>query len=341
MVARGMSALRVGIKLASIACMKAGSYGASGDKVMATTLTKQSAPVKQAGLDLDVDALLKSRRTRSNGDRQAKSREGGEKRAGGAYKRGKRVFWNGSQHEVEHLRPDELTPYARNPNLHPDEQVDLIVRSIEEFGFTVPLLADENGMILAGHGRQLAALKMHLALVPVIRMRGLSQAQKRAYVMADNQIARTSDFDYAMIAAELRALSEQYSDFDLGVIGFGDAEVQKFLDPLFGKQHPDTGKLLDVLRVSLDEPKHKVERGQLWDAGQHVVACLDLFTEWPLWIGELQEGTVLLPYAGPLVLLTERAKTTRVLVINPQAYVCAMILDKFVEAKLGKPKARK
>lgn len=244
------------------------------------------------------------------------------------------------RHEVEYVPPSVLRPYERNPLKHPDEQIDLIVRSINEFGFTVPVLADEAYLILAGHGRHLAATKMNLALVPVIRRFGLSEAQKRAYIMADNQIARTADFDHSLIASELKALAENYKDFDLGVIGFGDDELTKFLDPLFGKQHPDTGKLLEVLRVSLDDPKHRVEHKQIWDCGQHTIACFDVFTEWPEWIGELKSGSVLVPYGGPLVLLSERAKTTRLVVVNPQGYVCAMILDKFVEAKIGKPTRR-
>jgi hypothetical protein len=244
-------------------------------------------------------------------------------------------------HEVEFWSPHDLTPYERNSNKHPPEQVKLICNSIEQFGFTIPILADEEGLILAGAGRQLAALQLELSAVPVIVRRGLTDAQKRAYIMADNQIARTSDFDFDLIASELKALAQEYPDFDIGVIGFAAADVRKFLDPLFGEQHPDTGKLLEVLRVSFDDPKAKVESGQLWDCGQHVVACLDVFTAWEIWQRELKPGTVFLPYAGPLVLLTERAKTTRMLVVNPQEYICGMILDKFVEAKLGKPKLRK
>jgi hypothetical protein len=159
--------------------------------------------------------------------------------------------------------------------------------------------------------------------------------------MADNQIARTSEFDFDIIAAELKALAREYPEFNLGVIGFAAADVRKFLDPLFGAQHPDTGKLLEVLRVSFDDPKHSVKHGDAWDCNDHCVMCLDLFTEWEIWQRELTAGTVFLPYAGPLVLLSERAKTTRMLIVNPQEYICGMILDKFVEAKLGKPTKRK
>jgi hypothetical protein len=289
-------------------------------------------------VSLNDDKLIGSLETVLNASEdggRVKTRERTQKRAGGAGKRGIRASRDG--HRVEFRSPEDLKPYERNPLKHPPEQIALIVRSIKEFGFTVPILCDEDWMILAGHGRQLAAAQMKLKSVPVIRKHGLTRAQKIAYVMADNQIARTADFDLSMIAAELKRLSEEFSDFDLGVIGFTEVDVAKFLDPLFGKQSPDTGKLLEVLRVTLDDPKHEVEHGEVWDAGQHTIICRDLFTEWDDWVNELTPGTIFLPYAGPLVLLTDRAKTTRLLIVNPQAYVCAMILDKFVEAKLGTP----
>ena len=80
------------------------------------------------------------------------------------------------------LNPAKLVPYERNPMQHPPEQIDLICRSIKEYGFTIPLLIDENNMILAGHGRQTAALKMGLTQVPAVRKSGLSENQKRAYI---------------------------------------------------------------------------------------------------------------------------------------------------------------
>jgi len=252
----------------------------------------------------------------------------------------KKTAANGN-HEIEYWTPDDLQPYARNPNIHPVEQIQLICDSIEQFGFTTPILTDEKGMILAGHGRQLAAMQLQLSHVPVIRLKGLSEAQKRAYIMADNQIARTSDFNFDLIAAELKSIADEYPDFELSVIGFAATDLAKFLDPLFGKQHPDTGKLLEVLRVSFDDPKHKVERGQIWDCIDHAVCCMDVFDEWENWKDELQPGSVFLPYAGPLVLLGERAKTTRFVIVNPQEFICSLILDKFVEAKLGIPTLRK
>ena len=96
---------------------------------------------------------------------------------------------------------DRLQPYERNPRTHSEAQVDQIAASMVEFGWTNPMLVDENAGILAGHGRLLAARKLGLAEVPVIRFEHLSEAQKRAYIMADNQLALQAGWDEALLAA--------------------------------------------------------------------------------------------------------------------------------------------
>jgi ParB-like chromosome segregation protein Spo0J len=98
---------------------------------------------------------------------------------------------------------DQLRPYERNPRTHSEAQVDRIAASMVKFGWTNPILVDENAGILAGHGRLLAARKLGLAEVPVIRFEHLSEAQKRAYVLADNQIALQAGWDDALLAEEL------------------------------------------------------------------------------------------------------------------------------------------
>src|SRR5262245_12574027 len=133
--------------------------------------------------------------------------------------------------EIEYLPPERLKPYARNPMKHPPEQVAQIVKSIREFGFTQPVLIDEDDMILAGHGRQLAALELKLKEIPTVRRTGFTKAQKKAYVMADNQIARTSDFDWEILADELRDLRDE--EFDLDLTGFRDFEREPLLEAVF------------------------------------------------------------------------------------------------------------
>ena len=140
----------------------------------------------------------------------------------------KKAIKDALDHKVEFLSPDKLVPYERNPLKHPADQIDQIVNSIKEFGFTAPILIDENNMVLAGHGRHMASLKMAMPRVPVIRRTGLSEAQKRAYVIADNKIAMNAVFDWALITGELEALKDM--DFNLDLTGFRDFEYDVLLE---------------------------------------------------------------------------------------------------------------
>jgi hypothetical protein len=114
---------------------------------------------------------------------------------------------------------DRLRPYERNPRTHSEAQVDQIAASMIEFGWTNPVLVDENSGILAGHGRLLAAHKLGLAEVPVIRFEHLSEAQKRAYLIADNQLALQAGWSEELLAQELAWLRDE--SFDLDLVGFG------------------------------------------------------------------------------------------------------------------------
>src|SRR4051794_40509930 len=114
---------------------------------------------------------------------------------------------------IEHWPLDKLIPYARNPRTHSAAQVAQIAASISEFGFNNPILVDSKAGIIAGHGRLLAARKLQLIEVPVIVLDHLTDAQKRAYIIADNQLALNAGWDDETLRAELAAL--QAEDFDL------------------------------------------------------------------------------------------------------------------------------
>ena len=123
--------------------------------------------------------------------------------------------------KVERRPVTELEPYARNARLHSEKQVGQIAASIEEFGWTVPVLVDETGGIIAGHGRVLAAKRLGLTDVPVMVARGWSEAQRRAYVLADNRLAENASWDEALLASELSDLTDL--GFDVALIGFDEA----------------------------------------------------------------------------------------------------------------------
>jgi len=163
---------------------------------------------------------------------------------------------------IEHWLIDRLIPYARNPRTHSDAQVAQIAASITEFGFNNPILVDSKAGIIAGHGRLLAARKLKLTEVPVIILDHLTEAQKRAYIIADNQLALNAGWDDDLLRVELAALREE--DFDTGLVGFDDAELARLLaaeDAVPGLTHEDAAPPLPETPVS--------RTGDLFVLGDH------------------------------------------------------------------------
>ena len=126
---------------------------------------------------------------------------------------------------VEMRSVDDLFPYANNSRTHSQQQIDQIAASINEWGWTIPILVDENGMIIAGHGRIMAAQKLGIKEVPTMVAEGWTEAQKKAYVIADNKLALNADWDYELLEAELKGLDEL--DFNIDLIGFDVDELQE------------------------------------------------------------------------------------------------------------------
>lgn len=139
---------------------------------------------------------------------------------------------------VERRSVETLIPYARNARTHSDEQIAQLAASIREWGWTTPVLVDESGTIIAGHGRVLAARKLGLESVPVMIARGWSEAQKRAYVLADNQLAQNAGWDDELLRIELEDLKGL--EFNVELIGFSQAEFDRLINP------PTDGELLDI-----------------------------------------------------------------------------------------------
>lgn len=140
---------------------------------------------------------------------------------------------------------DQLKPYAHNPKTHPPEQVEKIARSIEEFGFLVPILIDADNSIIAGHGRLMAARKLGLDEIPTIRVDHLTEAQIRAYRIADNRLTESS-WDMELLESEIVTLQDM--DFDLDLTGFDDIELGE-LFPELGEM--DGGDGSEVASVKL------------------------------------------------------------------------------------------
>jgi hypothetical protein len=170
--------------------------------------------------------------------------------------------------QIEYVATNYLIPYARNSRTHSDEQVAQIAASIKEFGFTNPVLIDDDNGIIAGHGRVMASQRLKLESVPCIRLSDLSEAQRKAYVIADNKLALNAGWDDEMLKIELQELDDL--GFDLELTGFtleeiGDLDVD--VEEVEGLTDED-----DVPEPP-DEPVSKL--GDIWLLGNHRLMCGD------------------------------------------------------------------
>lgn len=168
--------------------------------------------------------------------------------------------------KVERRKVDSLVPYARNARTHSPEQVAQIAASIQEYGFTVPVLIDPKGNLIAGHGRVMAAKSIGLDEVPVMVAKGWSAAKRRAYVLLDNKLALNAGWDDDLLKLELSELRSE--GFDIGSLGFDAAEL---------------AGILDVKPEGLTDPDETPEppadpvsrRGDIWTLGRHRLMCGD------------------------------------------------------------------
>lgn len=171
--------------------------------------------------------------------------------------------------KIEQWPTAKLLPYARNARTHSDEQVAQIAASIAEFGFTNPILAGADGVIVAGHGRLAAAHKLGLALVPVVVLEHLSPTQRRALVIADNRIAENAGWDEAMLRIELVTLQDD--DFDVSLTGFdADALAELLADEDGnGDGETDDDAVPEITETPISRP------GDVWVLGGHRLLCGD------------------------------------------------------------------
>jgi DNA modification methylase len=169
--------------------------------------------------------------------------------------------------KVERWDITKLVPYARNSRTHSDEQIGQIAASIKEWGWTTPVLVDEDGSIIAGHGRTLAAQRLKMTEVPVMVAKGWSDAKKRAYVIADNKLALNAGWDESMLNLELGELQDM--GFDISLIGFGKNELSELM-----AEEPTEG-LTDENAVPEVQEKPKSQRGDVWLLGEHRLMCGD------------------------------------------------------------------
>ena len=169
--------------------------------------------------------------------------------------------------EIKQVAVEKLIPYVRNSRTHSDAQVAQIAASIKEFGWTNPILVDGTNGIIAGHGRLLAARKLGQTEVPVIELAHMTESQKKAYVIADNQLAMNAGWDTSMLTLELSDLKE--AGFSLDILGFDPKELDNLLEPEQVDGLTDEDAVPDIP----DEPVTKL--GNIYQLGNHRLMCGD------------------------------------------------------------------
>lgn len=169
--------------------------------------------------------------------------------------------------QIKTVAVEKLIPYVKNSRTHSDGQVAQIAASIKEFGWTNPILVDGESGVIAGHGRLLAARKLGQKEVPVIELAHMTESQKRAYVIADNQLAMNAGWDTTLLSLELADLKEQ--GFEMDVLGFDPKELDKLLEP----EQVDGLTDEDAVPETPVEPKTKL--GDIYQLGNHRLMCGD------------------------------------------------------------------
>jgi DNA modification methylase len=167
---------------------------------------------------------------------------------------------------IQYLPINSLQPHPSNARIHSAHQIRQISNSIQEFGFTNPVLLDKHGSIVAGHGRVAAAKLLGISQIPTIRLESLSPDQVRAYILADNRLAEKAGWDNSILAIELEHLLT-LDDFDVCVTGFEVPEIDLILDE-FSEQRAEPGEVVEL------EDRAAVSRsGDIWTLGKHRVIC--------------------------------------------------------------------
>lgn len=167
----------------------------------------------------------------------------------------------------EKVNIDRLVPYARNARTHSKEQILQLRASLREFGFVNPVIVDKKLNVIAGHGRIIAAREEGINEVPCVFAEHLTEAQKRAYIIADNRLALNSGWDVEMLSVELADL--QGADFDISLLGFDDAEINKLLGGIADVKDDDFDVAAELKNPAISK------LGDLWVLGKHRLVCGD------------------------------------------------------------------
>lgn len=177
---------------------------------------------------------------------------------------------------ILYQKVDALKPRTNNPRTHSDKQIKQLKSCITRFDFTNPVLVDDNSVIIAGHGRLLAAKELGFTEVPTVRLSGMSEAEIRAYVIADNKLAENAGWDEKLLGIEFQYLAELDIDFDVSITGFELPEIDAFIDKLSldGEEQDPADEPEELLA-----DKAVTKPGDVWIIGNHRLICGDSLKE--------------------------------------------------------------
>lgn len=175
--------------------------------------------------------------------------------------------------KIEYVDIDSILPYINNAKLHPPEQIAQIAASIKHFGFCDPIAIDESNTIIEGHGRLLAAQKLKLKTVPIIRLDHMSDADKKAYILTHNKLTLNSGFNNQLLKLELDSLKEM--NFDLNLTGFSIDEISDLQIEIASQAEDKAREEIEDDVPEVEQNKFNVKRGDLWQLGRHFLLCAD------------------------------------------------------------------
>ena len=242
----------------------------------------------------------------------------------------KRKFEPAEKVEVWPL--SDITPYERNPRTHPKHQIELLARLMAEHGVDQPIVVDEKGIIIKGHGRLLAAKFGGMSTFPVVVKKGLTENQKRAERMADNQVALLAGWDTELMRLEVGEL--RMANYDMSMLGFDNDQLAEFSDLLPRLPDADRGALLALVDITMDDPKHVVEIGDHYIlAKRHHLVVDSVISGWKTWAPLLKGDSLFCPYPGVFVPFSARADKNDLVMVQPDKYIAGHILDRYAEVK--------
>ena len=169
--------------------------------------------------------------------------------------------------KIEEVEIEKLIPYARNAKIHGSQQIKKLKSSILEFGFLTPCLIDKDFNLIAGHGRVMAAKELNISKVPCVFVEGLSEEQRKAYILADNRLGELGDWDMDLVSEELEALHKSGFDLELTGFSFDDIKVEDI-------DFSDLDEKAEEIEKSIPE-ESEVKPGTIWQLGEHRLMCGD------------------------------------------------------------------